>query len=478
MPNPKRFPSIVRALATGAFLLPSLVIAAGFQIAGSTVKDANGNPFIARGVSNPHIWFDSQAYNVLPDVAARRTNLIRVVWTTAGTASRLDQILTAIEAQKMVSMVELHDGTGSNDATLLASLGAYWARSDVAAVLKKHERYLMINIANEWSNSSKTPAQWDIDYKKPIATIRAAGLTTTIVIDNPAYAQNANGGLQYGQDLLNADPQHNLLFSIHMYAQWGNPQDVYNAMANYKKANLPLVIGEFGYDYQNGNNNLGCTVNADLLMQYAQQFGIGYVAWSTQGNDTADAWLDLMTDWSGTTAWGNEVWYSQYGIYNTAKTASVFAGTGSPIAAGTYKIINKNSGLALDAYGWGTTDGTTIDQYGYGGGNNQRWTLNYLGGGQYTIVNVNANKALDVTASGGSGTWVQLWDTNAGANQTWTITATGGGYYRLTPSYNANLALDVYGASGGNYAAGSSNGRIDAYTWSGNANQQWAFQTP
>ncbi len=341
-----------------SFVLPD-ASAAGFHVSGSKLQDANGNNFYPRGVSNPNIWFDSQAYAVLPNIAARHTNLIRVVWTTQGSASRLDQILSADEAQHMISMVELHDGTGSNDAVLLSNLASYWARSDVAQVLKKHERYLLINIANEWSNGSKTEAQWDADYKQPITIIRNAGLTTTIVIDNPGYAQNAKGGLYYGQDLLNHDPQHNLLFSIHMYSQWGNSSDIYNAMANYRNNNLPLVIGEFGYNYNNGKNNLGCTVNADLLMQYAQQFGFGYIAWSTQGNDTANAWLDLMTNWSGTTAWGNDVWYSQYGIYNTASTASVFSGSGTP----SFTLTPAASSLSV-VRGKSSTDSITVGRLG------------------------------------------------------------------------------------------------------------------
>ena len=65
-------------------------------------------------------------------------------------------------------------------------------------------------------------------------------------------------------------------------------------------------------------------VDAERLMQWAQQFGVGWVAWSTAGNDAANAWLDLMPDWSGTTGWGNRVWYGQYGIANTARPASIF----------------------------------------------------------------------------------------------------------------------------------------------------------
>ena len=154
--------------------------------------------------------------------------------------------------------------------------------------------------------------------------MRNAGLTTTIVIDSPKWGQDASGGLLYGWDLLNHDPRHNLLFSVHAYGSFNNSNDIYNMMNNYKSNNLPLLIGEFGYNYNNGNNNLGSKVDAPLLMQYAQQFGVGYVAWSTAGNAAGNAWLDLLTNWSGTTSWGNTVWYGQYGISNTAQKASIY----------------------------------------------------------------------------------------------------------------------------------------------------------
>lgn len=296
----------------------------GFRVSGSVLNDANGKRFIPRGINNPHAWFDSQSFNVLGNLAARRTNIIRVVWTTSGNPTRLDQIITELRNKKMVAMVELHDGTGSNSASVLQNMANYWARSDVASVLKKHERYLLINIANEWGDANKTPWQWKEDYKNPITTIRNTGLTTTIVIDNPGWGQNGNGGLWHGWDLVNHDPRHNLLFSIHMYGSWNNSNDISVAMNNYNSNGLALVIGEFGYNYNNGNNNLGCKVDAPLLMQYATNYGIGYIAWSTQGNDSGNAWLDLMTNWSSTNSWGNTVWYSQYGIYNTAQTASIF----------------------------------------------------------------------------------------------------------------------------------------------------------
>jgi mannan endo-1,4-beta-mannosidase len=84
------------------------------------------------------------------------------------------------------------------------------------------------------------------------------------------------------------------------------------------------VVGEFGYTCNNGNNNLNSKFDAPLLMQYAQQFGVGHVAWSTAGNDGPNAWLNLLANWSGTTSWGNTVFNAQYGIGNTARKASIY----------------------------------------------------------------------------------------------------------------------------------------------------------
>lgn len=465
----------------GALLLTATAHGVGFTVSGSTLRDANGNAFIPKGLNNPHAWFDTDAYNALTGLANRRTNCIRVVWTTSGSAARLDQVLSRVIALKMIPMVELHDATGSDSASFLNSMANYWARSDVAAVLKKHERYLLINIANEWGSHNKTEWQWKEDYKPAISILRNAGFTTTLVIDGPGWGQNGNAGLWYGQELLNYDPRHNLLFSIHMYGSWNNAANINSIMSAYKSANLPLVIGEFGYNYNNGNNNLGSRVDHRLLMQYANQYGYGYLAWSTKGNNAENAWLDMSTDWTNLTWWGNEVFYHAQGIYNTARQASVFSTTGggtggtggSAPANGTFRIVNRNSGKALDAYNAGAADGTQIIQWTYSGGNNQRWTLQNRGSNQYSIIGVASGKALEVNgASTSNGAKVQLWTYGGGNHQRWTFTATSSGFYRITPVHATGSALDVNGASTADGAL------VQLWTYGGGNNQQWSLSTP
>ena len=82
-------------------------------------------------------------------------------------------------------------------------------------------------------------------------------------------------------------------------------------------------------------------------------------------------------------------------------------------------------------------------------------------------------KALDVNGAGTTnGTNVQIWTYGGGANQKWTISATSGGYYRLTPTHATSMALDVNGASSTDGA------NVQIWTYGGGNNQQWIFQAP
>ena len=148
-------------------------------------------------------------------------------------------------------------------------------------------------------------------------------------------------------------------------------------------------------------------------------------------------------------------------------------GGGGPIANGTYRIIARHSGKAMDAAGAGAGNGTQIQQWSYGGGNNQRWTVTDRGGGQYSIIGVQSGRCVDVNNSGtGNGTKVQLWDYFGGANQKFTFTATSGGYYRITPTHATGSCLDVSGVSMSDGAI------VHLWTYSGGNNQQWALQAP
>lgn len=140
---------------------------------------------------------------------------------------------------------------------------------------------------------------------------------------------------------------------------------------------------------------------------------------------------------------------------------------------GTFKIIERGSGKAIDATGAGTANGTQIEQWTYNGGNNQKWTLTSLGGSTYKIIGVQSGRSLDITANGtANGTAVELWDYNGGNNQKFAFSGTDSGYYRITPQNATGSCLDLTGNSTADGAL------LELWTWNGGVNQQWGLQSP
>ena len=144
----------------------------------------------------------------------------------------------------------------------------------------------------------------------------------------------------------------------------------------------------------------------------------------------------------------------------------------SPIANGTYKIIGKGSGKALDVSGCSTANGANVDIWPYWGGNCQQWTATQLGNGQYKIIGVGSGKSLDISnCSTACGAQVDTWPYWGGTCQIYNIVATSGGYYKII-NIGGGKAIDINGNSTANGAL------IDTWPYWGGDCQQWAFQAP
>jgi mannan endo-1,4-beta-mannosidase len=322
----------------------------GFYTSGGRLFDAYGHPFVMRGVSNPHIWFDVGAqylaYDALDSIASYGTNTVRVVWETttlAGSpavsvpapASLLAEDLFRVVQLKMVPMVELHDATGLTDTASLISATNYYIRPDVRQVLLNFQDYLLINIANEWSGTTNYVSA----YTQAINLLRMNGINHTLVIDAPAFGQIVQNNATRTSDistwlanaasLLQADPQHNVLFSVHMYGQYpaATPSDVDQVLGSAGVGTtIPLIVGEFGWQ-QNG-----ATVAYTEVMSQCQSKGIGYLGWSWFGNASSTQGgqglqsLDMVTSWGGplSSPWGTGIMLGTNGIQPTAQKATIF----------------------------------------------------------------------------------------------------------------------------------------------------------
>jgi mannan endo-1,4-beta-mannosidase len=257
-----------------------------------------------RGTNVPAIWYDSQSYSALDTIKNQGFNTVRIVWTTSGSASRLNDYLTKCDTLGIKPIVELHDATGGTTTSSLDTCINYWVRSDILSVMYNHPK-AWLNIANEWGPANSTV--WRDGYKNAISKIRTAGYTGTIVIDSGGWGQDSSDILNYATDVYNSNTNKNVIFSVHMYGSWNNNSDIDSFLSSCKSKGIPIIVGEFGYNYNNGNNNLGCKVDVAHLISYCKQNKIGFLAWSWTGNDSVNAWLDMTNNWGSYTWWGQYV---------------------------------------------------------------------------------------------------------------------------------------------------------------------------
>lgn len=296
----------------------------GFYVEGTTLYDANGNPFVMRGINHAHCWFEDQAINVIPAIAQTGSNCVRLVLANgeqwkATSAQMVEALVNRCKQENMIAILEVHDATGYKDKESLLKAAQYFV--DLKDSLIGQEDYVIINIANEWQGNS-TSKTWKEAYLEAIPMLREAGLAHTIMIDSAGWGQYGRCIQDGGEELLEADPLGNVMFSIHMYGTaGGSEQSIEKNLRYATDLNLCVCVGEFGYTHTDGD------VQEDYLMQYCQDNQIGYIAWSWKGNGGEVEYLDLAEDWKGnmlSADWGEVVVNGANGIKETSQICTVF----------------------------------------------------------------------------------------------------------------------------------------------------------
>ena len=280
-----------------------------FHTRGRHLYNHKGIKVILRGVNLP--LFDDWGFpqqDSLTELVKTGANAVRIQWyKNYGQSTRpavsvrdLDKFLTKCRTNQIIPILYLADLTCKEDPNLLNSeLMPWWTSPPVLTVLKKHQRYLIINLANELGNYRwmgdpvQALANFKNAYQTAIARIRVH-LQVPIAIDAPDCGTSIEVFPKIAQALINSDPAHNLLFSGHAY--WAN----YNGMPQIKSAisaNIPLFFGEIANKQDNPVNGKTRYCYYDLdglsenqpstngftyqsLLTLLQQQEIGWLAWS------------------------------------------------------------------------------------------------------------------------------------------------------------------------------------------------------
>lgn len=300
------------------------IIHTGFYVDGTTLRDANGNEFIMRGINSAHCWYLNEDETAFDAIAETGSNCIRIVCAAgiqwdADTAESIEYVIEAANSRDMIAILELHDGTGSDDIEVLKTLAGFWC--NLADVLSGTEDKVILNIANEWCGSWNSKI-WRDGYLEVIPMIREAGIKNTIMVDAGGWGQRGASIKKYGLEVFKSDPDRNTMFSVHMYGYSGkNARRIRNNLEGVTKQNLCVCVGEFGYTHTDGD------VDEDYLMRYCVENGIGYLAWSWKGNSGGTEYLDLALEWDGSvlsSEWGDKVINGENGIKATSKKCTIF----------------------------------------------------------------------------------------------------------------------------------------------------------
>ncbi len=297
-----------------------------------TVKGRNiytpfGEQLIMRGVNEMFIWSDDiTGEKTIPEIAKTGANTLRIVWLTdkdseRATPENLDRVIQNTVDNGMFPMPELHGATGRWEK--LQEQVDYWVDSAIVAVLRKHESYLLLNIANEVGDHGVDAETFKEGYKLAIDRIRATGLRMPLVIDASGWGQDLDILLATGPELLAHDPLQNLIFSVHMWwvADDGSTQRIIDGIERAVALDLPLIVGEFA------PMGVSCarSIDYETIMEQSQKHQIGWLAWSwgyVPNGDCSEMDMtrgELRGKFEGLTDWGLEVAVTHpYSIINTA----------------------------------------------------------------------------------------------------------------------------------------------------------------
>jgi mannan endo-1,4-beta-mannosidase len=297
----------------------------GFHVQRDRLLDAHGRDFVMRGVNHGHAWFPDQLGVAMRAIAATGANTVRLVLATGGqwprTSGReIQEILEVCQANGLVAVLEVHDGTGwgeKPEARPLSEMVDYWLSRDIFAALQGHEALAILNLANEPFGNGVDADTYVTENVNAIRRLREGGYRHTLMVDGANWGQDGERTMfSRADEIAAADPDGNIVFSVHMYEHYGT-EEIVAAYLDGFKGRLPLVVGEFAADHgANGD------VDELSILKWTHLNGQGCLGWSWKGNAAPLEGLDIALTWDGELSpWGRTLVEHPCGIRATSLAA-------------------------------------------------------------------------------------------------------------------------------------------------------------
>ncbi|MBB3695418.1 cellulase family glycosylhydrolase [Sphingomonas sp. BK580] len=266
-------------------------------VRGRFLYTAAGERVVLRGVNEMFAHSpDPTGQWTLPEIARTGANSVRIMTTPDYAAETLDAVLRNAINNGLIPIAECHAATGKWEK--LGDCVDYWTRPDIAAVVRRHRRWVLVNIANE-AGAEVSASAFVAGYRVAIARIRAADIDVPLVIDGSDWGKEYEMLLDSWTPLNAADPRRAILVSAHSY--WvGTEQQrkaPYRAIVKrVTRENIPFLLGE-------GPTSSGWDCGASpyrWAMRVLQRAQIGWLTWSwgmvPNGDCRAENRYDVTND--------------------------------------------------------------------------------------------------------------------------------------------------------------------------------------
>lgn len=272
-----------------------------FYVDGRHLYSPCGERVVLRGVNKMVVWMDRQGAT-FSEIARTGANVVRAVWSIDVAPGQADRMITVARDLGMIPMLEMHDATGNWDR--LEDVVAYWLRPETVALIQKHEKYLLVNIANE-AGRDVPDAIFRARYIEIIRQMRRAGIRVPLIVDASGWGRNHEQLLTVGPDIVAEDSLKNTLVSVHWWHSDNDRGRITNAFERAVALDLPFLVGEFAHAEVQCRGRIAY----EHILAEAQRLDIGWLAWSWGPGNSDCAAMDMTTNGSFETlhGWGLEV---------------------------------------------------------------------------------------------------------------------------------------------------------------------------
>jgi predicted esterase len=294
------------------------------------------------------------------EIIKAKPNTVRIQWY-ANRASGwkpysiadLDVVISRFKSAGIVSVIELHDVTCSNDyAKFNSVILPWWKQQAVLDLLEKHKGFVIANVANEFGNVQWTSDAvvaynvWLSHYMNAITELRTAGVAVPLMIDAPDCGQNLDAALQAGNALRQHDPQHNVIMSAHAYWYQADAAEMNNRVQRMASATFPILLGEVANKQDDGSPcTYDITSYTDLLTK-CQQNDIGWLAWTWTDDWCSERRVAPGGSFSALSTYGNAIVnHADFGLATHAQKISVLCPSDPlPVVLGFFKAYSDTEG--------------------------------------------------------------------------------------------------------------------------------------